>query len=323
MAELEIGSQVGKDAFRQAYADAETQAATDAGLVDESPAPEPVVEVAPVVEEAPAAAETPDERDARIAALEAQLAAKESFIGRQASEIGELRSTVEERFASYDERLNQRPARQITPDLIEQNPAAAAQLAYEQGDQATLGAAYQQWSLEDPAAAATWVGERRADERERALRAEFDERQKAFEARLAPIQQQQEQAVLTQSIQAQPEDVRAFLADATTVQALATEFPSLGAAIVNGSPSEKLNAIQALHGIHRGRTADTLNQAVTDVARTTAQEAQAVRDEAYVASSTASEAESLTYEQQEQQHLRDHALKRATPFGGGLVIPGK
>ena len=321
----EIGPGNARSAFQEAAIAATEQAAAEQFGVTEEVAPEEVVPEV-VVEETPApeaAAETTDERDARIAALEAQLLAKESFIGRQASEIGELRATVDERFASYDERLNRRPAQQITPDLIERNPAQAAQLAYEQGDSVAIGAAYQQWALEDPAAAATWVAERRADERETALRAEFDQRTKALEDRFAPIQQQQEQTVLTQSVQALPDDVRAFLADADTVQKLATEFPTLGNAIVAGSPSEKLNAIQALHGIHRGRTADTLNAAVTDVARTTAQEAQAARDDAHVASATASESESLTWEQQEQQRMADYALHRSTPFGGGLVIPGK
>lgn len=338
MSTLETGT--GKDAFREAYAEAERKAAASAGLTDEQPrddagrfvAENPPTDItspdgepadAPAPEQA-VPVETPDERDARIARLEAQLAEKEAFIGRQSNEVGELRAAFEQQLSAINDRLNTPTPRHITPDLIEQNPAAATQLAYEQGDTQTLAIAYEQWALEAPAAAATWVSEQRANEREQKLRAEFDERQKQLEERFAPLQQDNENAQLQSGFQALPEETRAFLTDRESVQALANEFPTIGKTIAQGSPTEKLEAIKALYDIHRGRTADTLTKTVQDVAHATAQEAQTVRDEAYVASSTASQEEPLTYEQQEQQRMKDiFAAKSAPGFGGALVRPSK
>ena len=250
----------------------------------------------------------------------------QDLTARTGTERGEERALLQayaERLAVLEAQSAQTPHRQITPDFIEQNPSQAAQLAYEQGDTVALGNAYQQWTLEDPAAAATWVGEKRLQEAQTTWAAE----QKAFrddmESRFAPLQQQNEQASLRDGVLSLPDEVRTFLSDAPTVQALANEFPTLGKDIANGSVSERINAINALHGIHRGRTADTLNQAVTDVARTTAEQAQVARDEAYVASSTASQAETLTWEQQEQAKAVKAFTRAATTWDEALVIPAK
>lgn len=334
MSNLEAGT--GKDAFREAYAEAERAAAAAAGLTDEQ-ADEPEAtapETGPdqVAEDTEAPAETPAEvllagKYKSSEDLERGYLELKAFADRQGNDIGEeraLRQAYEDRLGQLEARVNAPAPRQITAELIEQNPGAAAQLAYEQGDSQTLQIAYEQWSLESPAAAATWASEQRANEREQKMRAEFDERQRQLEERLSPIQASNEQATLQNRIAQLPDATKAFLADAETVQALANEFPTIGKTIVTGSPDEKTEAIKALYDIHRGRTADTLTRTEQDVARTTAQEAQAVRDEAYVASSTASQEESLTWEQQEQQRMADiFAAKSAPGFGGALVRPSK
>lgn len=333
MSDLERGDLGGpaNTAFREAYAEAERTAAAEAGLVDEQPRDEQGKFVAETPEEMAAElavetipAETTDDRDARIASLEARIAEKDAFIDRQGNEIGDLRQTVEERFASYDEQINKPQHRQITSDLIEQNPGAATQLAYEQNDGATLAVAFEQWKLEDPAAAGIWVGEQRANEREQKIRAEYDKKLSDFEARFTPIQASNDQAQLQASIQALPEDTKAFLSDQTTVNALAAEFPTIGKTIASGTPQERIEAVRALHDIHRGRTADTLTATRQDVARETAEAAQAARDDAYVASSTASQEQPKTVEQLEQERMTAiFAARSAADFGGGLVRPGK
>jgi hypothetical protein len=333
----EIGPGTARSAFQEAALAATEQAAAEQfGVQPEKPRDDqgrfvsdaPVAEEDPVSEAAPEVVEeTPAEKlhagkYKSVEELERGYLELQQFTARQGTDVGEQRALAQalaERLAVLESKAEAPPRQQITSDFISENPGAAAQLAYEQGDQSALGAAYQQWSLEDPAAAATWVGERRLQE----ARQEFEQRAKQLEDRFIPFQQAQEQSQLTQGVQQLPEDVRSFLTDVDAVQNLATEFPTLGNAIVSGSPSERLNAIQALHGIHRGRTADTLGQAASDVARAVAQEAQAVRDEAYVASSTSSQEEPQSYEQQEQQRLSDYAARKAVPFGGGLVIPGK
>lgn len=333
----EIGPGPSRSAFQEAAVAATEQAAAEQlGAQTEKPRDEQgrfvadtpaAAEVAPeVLADAPVEETAAEKLHAgkykSVEELERGYLELQTFAARQGTDVGEQRAlsqALAERLAVLESKTSAPAHRQITPEFIDQNPGAAAQIAYEQGDTATLGAAYQQWTLEDPAAAATWVGERRLQE----ARQEFEARAKQLEDRFIPFQQQQEQNQLTQGVQQLPEDVRSFLQNVDTVQNLATEFPTLGNAIVSGSASERLNAIQALHGIHRGRTADTLTQATTDVARTIAQEAQAVRDEAYVASATSSQEETPTFEQQEQQRMVDYAARRATPFGGGLVIPGK
>lgn len=331
MSDLERGDLGGpaNTAFKEAYAEAERQAAAAAGLVDETAEPlrdekgqfaaaEPAAEAAEQ-----AAVETPDERDARILALEARLAEKEAFIGRQSSEIGELRQTVEERLASYDERLNRPAHRQITSDLIDQNPAAATQLAYEQNDTAALAAAYEVWSDIAPAAASAWVSEQRAAERETALRADYDRKIAEIEGRFSPIQKSNEDAQLAAEVQALPEDTKAFLT-APEFSALANEFPTIGKTVVSGSPRERVEAVRALHDIYRGRTADTLTRTAQDVAREQAEAAQAARDDAYVSSSTASQEQPKTVEEREQERMTAIFAARSAPnFGGGLVRPGK
>jgi hypothetical protein len=338
----EIGQDRGRSAFIEAARAAEEAAGVEKDWRTEGEQPRnedgtfapkaAAEEAAPVVDEQPIVVEeTPAEallagKYKNVDALEAAHVELQALLDRQGASLGEeraLRAAYEERLVALEASVNAPPRQQITGDFIEQNPAQAAQVAYEQGDRAALGAAYQQWALEDPAAAATWVGERRLQEERQSWQEEQKRLRAELEQRFAPIQQQNEQAVLAQGVQALPETVRTFLADAPAVQSLANEFPTLGETIIGGSPAAKLNAIQALYDIHRGRTADTLTTAATDVARTVAQEAQAARDEAYVASSTASQEESLTWEQQEQARLLEYARQKSTPFGGGLVRPGK
>lgn len=331
----EIGPGLARSAFQEAAAAATEEAAAEQlGFVpdtaDEAPA---ATETAPpVVVETPVAEETsPTEtllagKYKNAEELERGYEELKAFADRQGNDVGEQRALLQayaERLAVVESQASQPVKQQITAELIENDPAGATQLAYEQQDPTAVGTAYRQWMAEDPGAASTWYAERRSEEQASALRAEFSERERKLEERFAPIQAQNEQAALREAVQSLPDEVRTFLADAPTVQALATQFPVIGRAIVTGTPEERLNAISALHSIHRGRTADTLGQAVTDVARTTAQEAQAARDDAFVASSTASQEETSTWEQQEQQRMREYALHKSTPFGGGLVIPSK
>jgi hypothetical protein len=324
-----------KNAFRESYAAKEREAAEAAGLITEDGPPRneqgqftaaeteaPVVEGAPVVEENPADTLLAGKYKS-VEDLERAYAELQQLNARQGSELGELRSAYDQRFAEIEQRVNtpQQQHRQITPDLIETNPGAATQLAYEQGDTVTLAAAYEQWSMENPAAASAWVSEQRANEREQQIRSEYDAKISALEQRFAPIQAQNAEAELARGVQSLPQEAQTFLADAATVQALASEFPTIGKTIVEGAPSERIEAIRALYDIHRGRTADTLTRTAQDVARETAAAAQAVRDDAYVASATSSEEQVKSPEQVEQDKAVAAFTRRQSTWDEAFVRP--
>jgi hypothetical protein len=325
LSDLERGELGGpaNEGFREAYAAAERAAAEEAGLLEaEAPAEAetPVAEETPVVEEKLLAGKYKSVDDLERAYAEAQ-----AVIGRQGSEVSELRQTLEQRLDAIDERVNApQPVRQqITPDFIEQNPAAAAQLAFEQGDTYTLQAAFEQWKMEDPAGSTAWAVTKQAEEREKNLRADYDARLKEIEAKFSPLSAHNEEQQLQQAVLALPEDTRAFLSNPQTVEALANEFPTLGRQIASGAPADRIEAVRALYDIHRGRVSDTLKQTEQEAARSTAEEAQAIRDEAYVASSTSSQEQPKTLEQQEQEKAVASFTRARNTWDSALVRPAK
>jgi hypothetical protein len=56
--------------------------------------------------------------------------------------------------------------------------------------------------------------------------------------------------------------------------------------IALGTPDQKIEAIRALHQVHRGRLGDTLKVQTEEIARATAEKSQQAREEAFVASAT-------------------------------------
>lgn len=332
-------------AFAQAMREAEAKAAAEqlGETLDEqprdeagrftaeeqaAPAPEAVADETPDETPEPTPAETLLAGKYRTQEdLERGYLEQKAVLDRQGAELGELRQAFEQQFAQINERLDQprTPQTRITPDLIEQNPAYATQVAFEQQDPQTLAVAFEQWKLEDPGSAVSWLAERRIEENANKLRADFEQRYTQLEQRVAPIQAQTEQTLLAEQVRALPDETRAFMVadNGGQLAQLAEEFPLAAQAIQTGTAQAKIEAIKMLYGIHRGRTADTLTHAATDVARTVAQEAQAVRDEAYVASSTTSEAETLTWEQQEQARAVEAFTSKASLWDSALVRPGK
>jgi hypothetical protein len=257
-----------------------------------TPEPEAVVEEAPVVEaeaapQEPVAEESEPEaeereRDAQgrflpkklevddpdVAALldkyqgdpvKALKAAAEAqrTIGGMANELGQLRQHVEA-LAQRPEPTPVTPPTQITQDMIEQNPGAATQLAYEQGNlayeqgnQVALQIAFEQWKLDEPADAVAWVMTQQMNARDQAWAQKLEQ----FEQRIAPVAQSQEQsafAAALREIQAQDPGVL------DRIQANIGDVPeetreALNSVIQNGSPTEQIGAFKALAALTRGR----------------------------------------------------------------------
>lgn len=339
MSDLERGELGGPSntAFREAYAEAERKAAAE--QLGETVAEDAPVET-PEAAGAPADGAPADPAEGEQSAAETLLAGKyktveelergmeelQAFAARQGNEVGESRALLqayEQRLAELEARTAQ-PQERITHDHIEQDPAAATRRAYAQNDGDAVGQAWQAWSLEDPGAAAAWYAETRGLERDQALRAEFAAERERLEARIAPLAEASQNDELVRSVQALPAETRAFLSDADTVQALANEFPNTGLLIATGNPQQRIEAINTLYNIHRGRVADTLTKTTQDVARSTAEEAQQIRDDSYVASTTTSEETPKTWEQQEQERATAAFQRKSAPnWDGALVKPGR
>lgn len=215
----------------------------------------------------------------------------ELFKGRQQSEIGELRQALEERLESFEQRVQQpvTPHTPVTQDLIDSNPALATQLAWQQGNIDLARAALEQWKIEEPFDAAIWVGEVRQAQREAERQRELEE----LRAQVAPVQQQAQQNELKNELtvgisrlREQYPDLADFVQSPEFVE-LAEQIPLAKKALAEGTPSEGVSAIETLYLIHRGRASDNLKDAAKEVARSAAVEAQQMREEAFVASASA------------------------------------
>jgi hypothetical protein len=304
-----------------------TAAANEAIAAAEPAAAEPVVEeaaVAEVAEETPPVDDRPRDEQGRfvaaepaaedaaeqLAALQKRLADKDEFINRQGNEIGELRKAFEEGFSSLGEKINS-PARRISEDLIDRDPAGATRLAFEQGDQQSLAVAFQAWKDEDPASAGAWAAYTASQQEILAQRQAYEQRLAELEARIDPVAQantDQRTARQVREITSKygADEISAFVqSDAFTD--LANEFPWARQALME----DPAPTIESLFLVHRGRTADTLTRTVQEVARETAEQAAQATSDAYVAS--ASTASATTAEPKTEADLiREGMIARIT-----------
>lgn len=211
----------------------------------------------------------------------------ESFKGRQSSEISELRQALEQRFTTLEQQAHQpvTPQTPVTQDLIDANPGTATELAYQQGNQAALAAAFEAWELEQPARAAAWIAQKQIEQ----VNAQWAERYNQLEQKIAPVEQRANTDALADGVgrlRQQYPDIGDFLQGDEFAQ-LADQIPLAKKALTEGRPDEVVSAIETVYLIHRGRASDNLKDTTAGVARAAAQEAQQMREEAFVASASA------------------------------------
>lgn len=273
-----------------------------AETVEETAAPEPeeAAEEQPRSPDGKFASKTAD-IGAEVEALRKRLADKDEFISRQGNELGDLRKTLEERFDTLEQRAAQ-PRYSADAIVDAETAAAITQSAWASGDQATAAHAYREWKEYDPASAGAWAGYIAAKQEAEALYAQQAQEIDALRQQFVPISQatvEQQRAAEVKSLTAEipPDQLYAFLESEQFLQ-LAGEH---GMEADLADPSKTVNAIKTLFYVHRGRTADTLNQTVQDVARATAEQAEQATTDAYVASaSTATATTSVTRTEEEQ-----------------------
>lgn len=267
---------------------------------------EPVAEAEPAAEaEEPAVEDRPRNPDGTFAAKNpepAPLLGKfksaeelavaytelERHLGDQRRELGQRRQSEEElaaRLAAIEGHIAT-PRQQITGDMIDRDPAAATQLAYEQGDQAALATAFAAWKDEDPAGAAVWAATETAAQREQALRAEYEARLAQVEQRIAPAEQadldRQYQGAFAQFARQHP-DVEKFI---PAMAQIAEANPTMQALIESGSPAQAADTFATLYKLAKYEQGDLAAAAVQDTARAVAEESQRAREEAFVASAS-------------------------------------
>jgi uncharacterized coiled-coil protein SlyX len=259
--------------------------------------------------------------------LERAVQEKQQFADRLANELGETRRAMEERFTGLEERIATpiTPQTPITRELIEENPGAATQLAFQQGNQQALQIAYEAWKYEEPADAATWRAEVINNQRIAQLEQQYEARLAQIEQRVAPAETQAldtEWARTFRGLEAKYPDLRTYQAEMTEI---VDQFPQFAANLQPGAtPEDRGKALESLYLIARGRTADTLRATQGEIAQQTAVEAQRVREDAFVASQTSQSAEApLTYEERETQKAIESVGRRQSLWDGAWEHPGK
>lgn len=280
----------------------------------------PVQDVEPTEEvETPAvetALQSEEQLREHIAALEARLAEKDTFIGRQSGEVGELRAAIDE----LTQRIDAKPAPTIqvpgpqftiTQDMIDNDPGGATEAAFKQGNEPVLHAAYEAWKMEDPATAAVWLAEKKAEQREAALREEFQKTRSELEAAALPAQKAAEEAAVQKTWadafglvgQEHPE----FIAHAARIlEEVAPQYPDVVAQLATGNAATKAQVLKLLYRADRGDNPAAIRELEDAAAAAAAEEAATRLAAAGVVGQTTvgGTARELTLEEQEQERYR-------------------
>jgi hypothetical protein len=204
--------------------------------------------------------------------------------GRSSQEVGDLRRAVDE----LTERVTAPQPVTVTEDLIVNNPAYAAQLAYEQNNGVAFQQAFAQWREDDPFAAAAWAVGKQNEEQLAQVKASYDERFASIEKGLQPVTEQSDNTRTVQMLADRAATLPGLgeFVSSTAVAQMAQEFPDEAEQILKGTPDQKVRAFEKLFWVHRGRVSDTHRATEEQVARETAEAAQQARQDAFVASST-------------------------------------
>ena len=215
---------------------------------------------------------------AQIAALEKRLADKDDFAGRLSNELGELRK-LQEQIAENQAR----PQVSDWESLIDDNPAKAAQIALQAGNNIAYQQARQAWDELAPGA---------PDLFEQNLR--FQKQLADMEAKLhettAPIAAQQTTQQVAQAysqIKERYPDWDEFedaMAQAVETRPLLKE--SLSKVLSSGDTVQQVAALEDLYLITAGRKSDTLAAETKKVAQSLAEETLQAKQDAVVVSAT-------------------------------------
>lgn len=218
--------------------------------------------------------------------LERAYEAAQQMLGRQGNELGQLR----DEFTQLREQITTPAPQTYDPvqvdDFLAENPHQIPQLAeqaIQTGDQVMYNRAINAWRELDPMGA-TDFHTRKLIEAERLQ----------MQQQLAPVQAQQEAVQNAQQFQAAYESKIASNPDFSDVLSNITEqqlnsvSKTILSVIQTGDPQAKVDALETLYWKMKSEQAGNLSATVADVTAQAQQAAQQARQDAVVASTTAS-----------------------------------
>lgn len=216
-------------------------------------------------------------------AIEAQ-----KLVGKQGSELGELRK-VQSDLEALREEIRNRSAQQVQPqvmpdygELIQEDPRAAAVMAYENQHYDAMGHALRAWMQEDPVEARLFAMNVKHEADMLELRAQQAQRDEASR----PDPEQALGVEVAKVMQRHP-DLEQFL---PAIGEVSAERPLLRAALENGTPAQRAEALETLYLIARGRQGADTSEAVRRVQVRVSDEARQARAEAAVVSASGASA---------------------------------
>jgi hypothetical protein len=267
---------------------------------DQQLPPEPVTPVAdtPEPEAEPAEPLSVEELQKQLEIATARLEEKDSFIGKQSSDVGELRQTVAELSARLDTKENQ-PVVQpnvaattpVTQELIDTNPALAAEAAYVQGDANALQYVMEQWKEVDAFSASSWRADKLLEQQQKAFDKKIAEQEERLAAVAAPVAASAAQTADQEQWREALDDVKGrypevFVTDAegTTpaqrlLEAAGTrpEYAAFKEMLQTGDASAKAAAISALYALEKVGNPEAFKAQLEKDAQEAAAEAAAAR----------------------------------------------
>lgn len=228
----------------------------------------PVQEAAPVVPAAPLSVE---ELSQQLAVATARLEEKDSFIGKQSTDVGELRQTVSELSARLDAQQTRtvQPSvaatTVVTQELVDTNPALAAEAAYAQGDENALRFVMEQWKDVDAFSAASWRDDKLREQQQKAFDVKLAEQEKKIAAVAVPAAESAAQSADQQQWKDALDEVKGkypevFVADAegnTPAQRLLEaagsrpEYAAFKELLQTGDAPAKAAALSALYALEK------------------------------------------------------------------------
>lgn len=216
-------------------------------------------------------------------------------IAEQGQEVGELRKItreMEELRARMDQAQQQPQWDARTQSAfdrqLEENPAAATQMAAQKGDWQSYEIALQAWGEVDPFSAARFDSRLQVMATDQRLQAQW---QSQYEPKIQNLTQQNQQEGISrawQAVAARHDDFSEF---SEQLLEAAQSAPELVSALQSGNQPDAERMFENLYWMTKGRQGNTLKEAVQKSASQKAEEAEKARAEGTVATASLSNAQ--------------------------------
>ena len=206
----------------------------------------------------------------------------ERRLGELGGEVGELRQ-LREQFEEMRAQLSRPTTPNNFADLLEEDPATAAEMAYRAGDELALRQATAAWELVAPGAPRAWARAVQAEHQLQQMRQEMD-------ARFQPVQEQAQR----QQLESNVEQLRSqfggdkFNTIAGHAVQLLESDPELARALAD--PQRQTWALNTAFRLAAAEQGENLSRAATELQQQDAEAARAAKTAAAVVSASSTPA---------------------------------